>query len=80
MAFWILCSNFADEFILSFMATYTITVNERTAVGRNLVAYLRSLGVIKEEPNAVTRKAIKELKNGKVTRCSSFEDYLQKVK
>ena len=33
------------------MATYTITVNERTKEGRGLVRYLKTLGVI-EIPNA----------------------------
>ena len=42
------------------MATYTITVNERTKEGRGLVRYLKALGVI-EIPNETTRKAIKEL-------------------
>ena len=61
------------------MATYTITVNERTKAGRGLVEYLRSLGVI-NEANDTTLNAIDELKTGKVTRCKSFEDYLASVK
>ena len=61
------------------MATYTITVNERTKAGRGLVEYLRSLGVI-NEANDTTLNAIEELKTGKVTRCKSFEDYLASVK
>ena len=32
------------------MATYTITVNERTREGKSLVNYLKSLGVI-DVPN-----------------------------
>ena len=36
------------------MATYTITVNERTKEGRGLVRYLKTLGVI-EIPNETTR-------------------------
>ena len=36
------------------MATYTITVNERTNDGRALMAYLRELGVLVEEH--VTKK------------------------
>ena len=42
------------------MATYTITVNERTKAGRGLVEYLRSLGVI-NEANDTTLNAIDEL-------------------
>ena len=60
------------------MATYTITVNERTKAGRGLVEYLRSLGVI-NEANDTTLKAVEELKIGKVTRCKSFEDYLASI-
>ena len=42
------------------MATYTITVNERTKAGKSLVNYLKSLGVI-EEPNDETLQAMKDI-------------------
>ena len=61
------------------MATYTITVNERTKEGRGLVRYLKALGVI-EIPNETTRKAIKELDEGKGTVCNTFEEYLEAIK
>lgn len=61
------------------MATYTITVNERTKEGRDLVRYLKTLGVI-EIPNETTRKAIKELDEGKGTVCNTFEEYLEAIK
>ena len=60
------------------MATYTITVNERTKSGRSLIGYLRSLGVI-DEPNAATLAAVKEIREGGGTRCESFDDYLKAV-
>ena len=60
------------------MATYTITVNERTKAGKSLVSYLRDLGVI-DEPNAETLAAIKEIKSGGGTRCENFDDYLKAV-
>jgi hypothetical protein len=60
------------------MATYTVTINERTKAGKSLVSYLRSLGVIKE-PNADTLSAVEEIRNGGGTRCASFEDYLKAV-
>lgn len=60
------------------MATYTITVNERTKAGKSLVAYLRSLGVI-EEPNDTTMAAISEIRSGGGTRCDTFDDYLKVV-
>ena len=37
------------------MATYTITVNERTKGGKGLVNYFKALGVI-DVPNETTRK------------------------
>ena len=58
------------------MATYTITVNERTRAGKSLVNYLRSLGVI-DEPSEATLAAVQEIKNGGGTRCETFEDYLK---
>ena len=49
------------------MATYTVTINERTKAGKSLVCYLRSLGVI-DEPNDTTMAAITEIRNGGGTR------------
>lgn len=60
------------------MATYTITVNERTKAGKSLVGYLRSLGVI-DEPNDATIAAMEEIRGGGGTRCESFDDYLKAV-
>ena len=62
------------------MATYTITVNERTKAGKGLVAYLRYLGVIDEIPNETTRKAMQELEDGKVTRCKTIEEFIESLK
>lgn len=62
------------------MATYTITVNERTKAGKGLVNYLRYLGVIGEVPNETTRKAMQELEDGKGTVCNIFEEYLEAIK
>ncbi len=61
------------------MATYTITINERTKAGKSLVEYLRNLGVI-EVPNAETLAAIEEISNGGGTECKTFEDYLKAVR
>lgn len=54
------------------MATYTITINERTNSGKSLLIYLRSLGLIKEvdtvnDPDLVrkVRKSQAEIKAGK---------------
>ena len=60
------------------MATYTVTINERTKEGKSLVRYLRNLGVI-DEPNEATMAAVKEIQRGGGTRCNSFDDYLKTV-
>ena len=61
------------------MATYTITIDERTKSGKQVLNYLKSHGVI-EIPNETTRKAIKELNEGKGTVCNTFEEYLEAIK
>ena len=65
------------------MATYTIQINERTREGRGLVNYLRELGVIKPQARSkaleATRRAMDELRQGKVTRCKDFDEYIESV-
>ena len=46
---------------ITFMTTYTITIDEKTKSGKSLIAYLRSLGIV-QEPEETTLKAVKELK------------------
>ena len=58
------------------MATYTITVNEKTREGKSLVKYLKSLGVI-DVPNDETLQAMKDIEDGNVTVYKTFEDYLE---
>lgn len=61
------------------MATYTIHINERTKEGRGIVNYLREKGLIPshQSDNGIeaTRRAFQEMREGKVTRCKSFEEY-----
>lgn len=68
------------------MATYTITVNERTDTGKALLALIKSLGVLitptrqkTTTSESLTLKAIKEAKEGKGVFCEDFDDYLKKV-
>ena len=68
------------------MATYTITVNERTDTGKALLALIKSLGVLitpsrKKETSgdSLTLEAIREAKEGKGVFCEDFDDYLKKV-
>lgn len=60
------------------MASYTVTIDERTKAGKSLVNYLRSLGVL-EEPNDTTLLAIQQIMKGEGTRCETFDDYLKTV-
>ena len=76
------------------MATYTITLNERTSSGKALMEYLKALGVLmhKVSPTAVTKakeyditktadfKAAKDdVKNGRVTTYDSVDDLFKKL-
>lgn len=66
------------------MATYTININERTKEGRSIVDYLREKGLIPtpqpDNGKEATRRALEELGEGKVTRCKTFDDYLESVR
>lgn len=68
------------------MATYTISINERTNAGKSLLAYLRSLSVIvndvpeEQKFNKTTLKAMEEHRQGKGTLYETFEDFLEDIK
>ncbi len=65
------------------MATYTITINERTKQGKSLRDYLQALGIIKDEKKnpeqTLTLHAIEEAESEECVVCEDFEDYLKKV-
>ena len=50
------------------MASYTVTIDERTKAGKSL-----------EEPNDTTLLAIQQIMKGEGTRCETFGDYLKTV-
>ena len=60
------------------MATYTITLNERTANGKALVAYLKDLGVLVQKiaPKAKSsfQRSQEDKKAGRIEKFSSSED------
>ena len=60
------------------MATYTININERTKEGRSIVDYLRGKGLIPTPQTDNGKEATR--REGKVTRCQTFDDYLECVK
>lgn len=59
------------------MATYTITLNERTASGKALMAYLKALGVLvqKVSPNAKGSylRSQEDIKAGRVEKFASSD-------
>lgn len=65
------------------MATYTITVNERTNGGKALMAYLRDLGVLVEKRSTVKRSSYmrskEDVRNGKVEAFSNSEELFQSL-
>ena len=66
------------------MATYTISVNERTNTGKALLALIKSLGILVSPVSPTSAKsttldAIREAMEGKGVLCEDFEDYLKKV-
>ena len=65
------------------MATYTITVNERTNGGKALLAYLRDLGVLVEKRSTVKRSSYmrskEDVRNGRVEAFSNSEELFQSL-
>ena len=67
------------------MATYTITINERTKKGKTMLKFLKSMGVFgrkmtkRNKARDLTQQAINEIKDRKGTRCKSFEEYLKEI-
>ena len=63
------------------MATYTITLNERTADGKALVNYLQALGVLVEKvvPKKKTsyERSQEDIRAGRVETFSSAEEMFQ---
>ncbi len=69
------------------MATITLSYDARNISVKNLIQSLLNLGLVKEEkssietetPKSKTLKAIKEIDEGKGTRCKTFEEYKKSV-
>ena len=65
------------------MATYTITINERTNAGRQLLNYLLGLGLVKDR--VTTRKktgleeAEEDIREGRVYTASSAADLFNQL-
>ncbi len=62
----------------------TITINERTAKGKSLMDFLRKFEGedfihIDHVPNKETQRAIRDVKEGKVTRAENIADLMDKL-
>ena len=69
------------------MATIALQYNERNLLAQRTLGYILSLGIFKQmevEPlssaEKKTRKAIKEIEEGKGIVCHSFDEFLAAVK
>ncbi|MBQ1178771.1 MAG: thymidylate kinase [Bacteroidaceae bacterium] len=65
------------------MATYTISVNERTNGGKALMAYLRDLGVLVESRKTVKKSSYmqskEDVRKGNVESFANSEDLFQSL-
>lgn len=62
----------------------TITINERTSKGKSLMEFLRKFEgenfiQITKEPNEETKRAIKDVKKGNVTKTKNVADLMDKL-
>jgi hypothetical protein len=69
------------------MATYTITVNEKSSKAKTFMKFLMDYAQANEDvsiereyvPNAVTRKAIEDARNGKVERIEDLDSFFKNI-
>lgn len=68
---------------ISTMATYTITLNERTASGKALMDYLKALGVLLHKISPKTKSSYlrskEDIKAGRVVTFSSPEEMFESL-
>ncbi|MGV8095713.1 MAG: hypothetical protein AB2L24_28005 [Mangrovibacterium sp.] len=69
------------------MAIYTIKINEKSKKARTFIKFLTDYAQTNEDvsierehiPNAVTRKAIEDARNGKVERIENLDDFFKTI-
>ena len=65
------------------MATYTVTINERTNAGRQLLKYLLGLGLIKDRVSVRKKTGLEEaeedIRAGRVYTASSAADLFNQL-
>jgi hypothetical protein len=60
----------------------TVIINEKTVKGKKLLEFLKSFSgenfvKIKNEPNDITKKAIQESREGKLTKAKNVDDLME---
>lgn len=65
------------------MATYTITINERTTSGKALVTYLQALGVLLHKITPAKKSSyelsLDDIREGRVEKFASSEEMFQSL-
>lgn len=65
------------------MATYTITLNERTASGKALISYLQALGVLVQKvapkKKSSYEQSQEDIRAGRIEKFSSSEEMFQSL-
>lgn len=79
----IICIQFAIFVIkILAMATYNITINEKTRAGKKLVALLESLSEVvsftEVKPNKSMNEALDDIKNGRLFEAENAKDLIDK--
>ncbi|MDO4819483.1 MAG: hypothetical protein Q3994_03790 [Prevotella sp.] len=68
------------------MATISLKYDGRNILAKKTIDYILSIGLFTRTDNAIsvaekkTRKAIKEIENGKGIVCNSFEEFVEAMK
>ncbi|MBQ6063572.1 MAG: hypothetical protein IJK42_15025 [Prevotella sp.] len=65
------------------MATYTITLNERTASGKALMTYLKALGVLVQKVSPSQKSSYErsqeDIREGKIEKFSSADEMFKSL-
>lgn len=61
------------------MATYTITINEKTKLGKSILEFLRNMGIVvePESKECSLDKSIAEYRAGKTFRAKNAHDLIE---
>jgi hypothetical protein len=78
--------SFLCTFVKKAMATYTITINDRTNKTKHLLGLIKEIAKtetkyisVEHSPNAETIKALEDAKLGRVTKTKGKKDFFAKL-